>query len=134
MQMRASSGLNLESSRLNTLTWRRVLAEPLTAAKICLASSALCRSCLKFRTNFSPTLAAPGQDPSRAALEALGLEAYRQRRISGYQLCKFLNIGSRYEFDGFLKQHQVEKYTVADFERDLSTIETEGFPAAPHSA
>jgi hypothetical protein len=29
-------------------------------------------------------LAAPGQDPSRAALEALGLEAYRHRRISGY--------------------------------------------------
>ena len=26
---------------------------------------------------------APGQDPSRAALEALGLEACRLRRISG---------------------------------------------------
>ena len=31
-------------------------------------------------------LPAPGQDPSRAALEAIGLEAYRQRRTSAYQL------------------------------------------------
>jgi hypothetical protein len=31
------------------------------------------------------TLAPSGQDPSRAALEAMGLEAYRQRRITGYQ-------------------------------------------------
>jgi hypothetical protein len=52
-----------------------------------------------------------------------------------YQLRTFLGIGSRYEFDGFLKQHEVEKYTVADFERDLSTIgETETFPTVPHSA
>lgn len=29
-------------------------------------------------------LTPPGQDPSRAALEAIGLEAYRRRRISGY--------------------------------------------------
>ena len=80
-------------------------------------------------------LAAPGQNPSRAALEALGLETYRYRSISGYQLRTFLGIGSRYEFDGFLKQHEVEKHTVADFERDLSTIsETEKSPRSrtPH--
>jgi hypothetical protein len=80
-------------------------------------------------------LAAPGQDPRRAALEALGLEAYRQRRISGYQLRVFLGIDSRYEFDGFLKEHEVEKYTVADFEHDLATIrETENSPTVPRSA
>jgi len=38
------------------------------------------------------SLAAPGQDPSRAALEALALEAYRQRRISAYQLRMLLGI------------------------------------------
>jgi hypothetical protein len=81
------------------------------------------------------SLAGPGQDPSRSALEALGLEAYRLRRITGYQLRLFLGISSRYEFDGFLKQHEVEKYTVADFEHDLSAIgNTEDTPAAPHSA
>jgi hypothetical protein len=30
-------------------------------------------------------LAARGQEPGRAALEAIGLEAYRQRRITGYR-------------------------------------------------
>jgi hypothetical protein len=30
-------------------------------------------------------LAGSGQDLSRAALEAIGLEAYRQGRMSGYQ-------------------------------------------------
>ena len=63
-----------------------------------------------------------GQDPARAALEAIGLEAYRQRRMSAYQLRVLLGIHSRYEFDGFLKQHQVEKYAAGDFEHDLPAI------------
>ena len=67
-------------------------------------------------------LAAPGQDLSRAALEALGLEAYRERRISAYQLRMLLGIGSRWELDAFLKERQVYDYTIEDFEKDLSTI------------
>ena len=67
-------------------------------------------------------LAAPGQDLSRAALEAIGLEAYRQGRLSGYQLRTLLGIPSRYELDGFLKEHQVYDYTMQDFEEDLETI------------
>jgi len=46
-----------------------------------------------------------GQDPARAALEALGLEAYRQRRISAYQLRTLLGIRSRWDLDAFLKEH-----------------------------
>ena len=68
------------------------------------------------------SLAPRGQDPARAALEVLALEAYRERRLTGYQVRTLLGIPSRYEFDGFLKEHQVEKYTVEDFEHDLSTI------------
>jgi len=64
----------------------------------------------------------PGQDPARAALEAIGLEAYRQRRITGYQLRTLLGIPSRYELDGFLKEHQVFDYTIEDFEQDLATM------------
>ena len=64
----------------------------------------------------------PGQDVTHAALESIGLEAYRQRRITGYQLRMLLGIPSRYEFDGFLKEHQVEKYTAEDFEHDLATL------------
>jgi hypothetical protein len=67
-------------------------------------------------------LSASGQDPARAALEAIALEAYRQRRLSGYQLRTLLGIGSRYELDGFLKEHQVYDYTLEDFEKDLATI------------
>jgi hypothetical protein len=71
-------------------------------------------------------LAAPllpdGQEPARTALEALALEAYRQRRIIAYQLRTLLDIPSRYELDGFLKQHEVYDYTIEDFDRDLATI------------
>ncbi len=64
----------------------------------------------------------PGQEPTRAALEAIGLEAYRQRRITGYQLRLFLGISSRFELEDFLKQHEVYDYTIEDFEQDLTTI------------
>ena len=71
-------------------------------------------------------LAAPllpdGQEPARTALEALALEAYRQRRITAYQLRTLLDIPSRYELDGFLKQHEVYDYTIEDFDHDLATI------------
>ena len=77
---------------------------------------------LEIPDDLAPTLAPHGQDPARAALEALGLEAYRQRRMTGYQLRTVLGIASRYEFDGFLKEHQVEKYNAEDFEHDLATI------------
>ena len=68
------------------------------------------------------TLSASGQDPARAALEAIALDAYRQQRLSAYQLRTLLGIGSRYELDGFLKEHQVYDYTLEDFEKDLATI------------
>ena len=67
-------------------------------------------------------LAGSGTDLPRAALEAIGLEAYRQRRLSSYQLRTLLGIPSRFELDAFLKEHQVEKYTAEDFEHDLATI------------
>jgi hypothetical protein len=80
---------------------------------------------MEITVTFPDELAAPlltGQEPARAALEALGLEAYRQRRISGYQLRTLLGIASRYELDGFLKQHEVYDYTIEDFEKDLASI------------
>jgi hypothetical protein len=77
---------------------------------------------LEIPDELAAVLAPAGQDPARAALEAIGLEAYRQRRMSAYQLRILLGIHSRYEFDGFLKQYQVEKYTAEDFEHDLTAI------------
>jgi len=50
----------------------------------------------------SAALAAPGQDLSRAAFEALALAAYRERKISAAQLRQFAGLrdpdGSRLPF------------------------------------
>jgi hypothetical protein len=68
-------------------------------------------------------LISAGQDPARVALEAWGLEAYRQRRLSAYQLRTLLGIESRYELDGVLKEHKISLYTLEDVEQDLATNE-----------
>jgi hypothetical protein len=68
------------------------------------------------------SLTPPGQEPSRAALEAWGLEAYRQRRLSAYQLRTLLGIPSRWDLDAFLKEHRVETYSVEELEQDLAAI------------
>jgi len=75
-----------------------------------------------FPDDLAAPLLPPGQEPARTALEAIGLEAYRQHRISAFQLRTLLGIPSRYELDGFLKEHRVETYTAEHFEHDLATI------------
>jgi Uncharacterised protein family (UPF0175) len=77
---------------------------------------------LEIPDELAAVLAGSGRELSRAALEAIGLEAYRQRRVSGYQLRTLLGIPSRFELDAFLKEHEVEKYTAEDFEHDVATI------------
>jgi predicted HTH domain antitoxin len=67
-------------------------------------------------------LAERGCDLSRAALEALAIDAYRTQRITGEQLRELLGIPSRYELDGFLKHHGVPlEYGIEDFEREAAT-------------
>ena len=44
------------------------------------------RITLEIPDELAATLTPPGQDPARAALQALSIEAYRERRITGYQL------------------------------------------------
>ena len=67
-------------------------------------------------------LALSGEDPGRAALEALALNAYQEHRLTGFQVRTLLGFSSRFELDGFLKAHRVEKYSAEDFEHDLETI------------
>jgi hypothetical protein len=67
-------------------------------------------------------LALSGQDRGRAALEALALNAYQEHRLTGFQVRTLLGFSSRFELDGFLKAHRVEKYSAEDFEHDLETI------------
>jgi hypothetical protein len=83
-------------------------------------------SSLHIPDDLAAALALVGEDPARSALESLGLDAYRERRITGYQLCVLLDFGSRFELDGFLRQHRIEKYTAEDFEQDLATIRRVG--------
>ncbi len=67
-------------------------------------------------------LADEGQDLSKAALEALAIDAYRTNRITAHQLCELLDMPSRYELDGFLKQHGVPlEYSLEDFDREAAT-------------
>jgi hypothetical protein len=48
-----------------------------------------------------------GRDPARVIFEAALLQAYRQSRISTHQMMQVLEFQTRYELDGFLKDHQV---------------------------
>jgi hypothetical protein len=67
-------------------------------------------------------LAASSASLERAALEAIALEAYRERQLSTAQLRRLLGFRSRYELDGFLKKHEVWlDYSWRDLEQDRET-------------
>jgi len=58
----------------------------------------------------------------RQALEAFALEGVRSRRLSVAQARRLLGIGTRYEMDGFLKEHGVFlEITAEDIHRDAET-------------
>ena len=62
------------------------------------------------------------EDIPRWLLEKAGLEAYRSREMSGYELRLMLGIKSRLELDAFLKTHGVYlEYTEEDFAHDAET-------------
>lgn len=76
----------------------------------------------------SAALAAPGESLSRAALEAIALEAYRERKLTTAQLRRLLGFETRYELDGFLKQHDVWlDYAWQDLQQDRETHRRLGF-------
>lgn len=61
-------------------------------------------------------------DLGRAALEGLALEAYRTRKLSTEQVRRLVGFATRFELDGFLKQHGVWlDYSVNDLNRDRET-------------
>src|SRR5271166_528873 len=66
---------------------------------------------------------AQGQDLSRAALEALVAESCRAHRLSDHQAAELLGL-SRYELDGFLKEHGVFlDYSIEDYKRECEAGE-----------
>ena len=68
-----------------------------------------------------------GVDLSRRALEGFALEEYEAGRITKAELRRWLAIETRYELDGFLKEHRVYiQATVEDLRRDGATLERLG--------
>ena len=77
---------------------------------------------LEIPDDIASVLQAQERDLSRTALEAVGLEAFRQHRITAYRLRRMLGLGTRYELDGFLKQHEVWlEYSTEDLDGDRET-------------
>ena len=58
---------------------------------------------------------------SRAALEALAIEGARSGKVTTEQVRRLLGFSTRYEADGFLKQHKVyHSLTREDVHRDAA--------------
>ncbi|MFC5860696.1 UPF0175 family protein [Acidicapsa dinghuensis] len=81
---------------------------------------------LEIPEDFAQKLVAQGQYPSRAALEAVALEGYRSGVLSAFQARCMLGFTTRYEFDGFLKAHNVweHAYGLEDLEQDRADLST----------
>lgn len=66
-------------------------------------------------------------DLSRRALEALALDEYKTGHLTKAQLRRTLGFGTRYELDGFLKNHGVlDNYTLGDIQREIKNLESLG--------
>ena len=64
-------------------------------------------------------LIAAGQDPARAALEAIALEGYRSDRLTEADIRELLGFDNHMEVHGFLKEHGAFlPYTDEDLEHD----------------
>ena len=59
----------------------------------------------------------------RPALEALGLEEHKSGHVTKPELRRMLDYATRYELDGFLKDHGVmDEFTMEDLEQDREDL------------
>ena len=65
-----------------------------------------------------------GHDPARKTLEAIAIEGYRSGALSSHQTRILLGFETRYELDGFLKEHNVweRSYHLDDLKQDRLAI------------
>ncbi len=62
-------------------------------------------------------------DLSRRALEALALEEYKSGHLTKPELRRMLGFETRYELDGFLKEHSVyEGFTLEEVEQQVEGL------------
>ena len=67
-------------------------------------------------------------DLSRRALEALALEEYKGGRLTKPELRRLLGFETRYELDGFLKEHGIsEGFTLEEIEQQVEELKQLGF-------
>jgi predicted HTH domain antitoxin len=70
----------------------------------------------------SEWLTASGQDLSRAALEAIAIEAYRENKLSTGQMRRLLGYRTRMQVHELLKEHGVYlHYDLTDLNHDRQT-------------
>jgi len=82
---------------------------------------------LEVPDDIAQALASHG-DLSRRALEAFALEEYKSGRLSQARLRRLLGFQTRYELDGFLKEHGVLiDYPVEEFDREMESLHRSGF-------
>jgi len=82
---------------------------------------------LELPEDIARQLSTEWHDLGRAALEGLALEAYRARKLTSDQMRRLLDFETRFELDGFLKQHGVWlNYSIDDLRRDRETHERLG--------
>jgi hypothetical protein len=74
---------------------------------------------LNIPDELSAVLCAQGLDFSRAAFEAIALEAYREDKLTATQLRRLLGFQTRAQLHAFLKEHGVFlSYGWSDLEHD----------------
>ena len=65
-------------------------------------------------------------DPAREAVEALAIAGYQSKsgKLTAFQASRLLGFGSRFEFDRFLKAHNIydHAYSVEDLAADSETL------------
>ncbi len=63
-------------------------------------------------------------DPAREAVEALAIAGYRSGKLTAFQASQLLGFSSRFEFEGFLKAHNIyeQAYGEDDLAEDMETL------------
>lgn len=82
---------------------------------------------LEIPDDLAARLAGSSRDLTRAALEMIAAEAYREDRITKPELQRLLGIETSYQLDGFLKTHGIWiDYTSEDAVREQRSLDRLG--------
>ena len=71
---------------------------------------------------FVEALAPAGEDTARKILEDHTAQAYREGKLSTYQVQRILGLPTRMHVDPFLLKYEIYDYTIEDFREDVETM------------